>query len=154
MDWLYGEIDGTTDGADPFCNWLVTPSVLRENFTDPTAMSLMVWARMAPNEDPTNNSAIGAIGIIAWDAVSDDEPDPCPGPLTNPERDWMWLWYTPWVANDGTTADSVSHTWECDLQLRSKARRRLGNQTSLLVVAQSLIIPAQVHLHARVLIKE
>ncbi len=150
MDWVSGELNEVQVGATAFCQWLVLPSYLKENFTDPTAMALRVWAT-ASMTGAGITDAIAGVGIIAWDSVSDATPAPCPGPLTNPELDWMWLWKVPVT---GTTPNTTFYNDRCDSDRGSKARRKLGNQTSLLIVVQSLVLDFRYHIHARALIKE
>ncbi len=149
MDWYCGEAEGTV-GNSPFCTWLILPSVI-QLLQDPTAMAIRVAAVTSPVSAPGGNTSILAAGIIAWNYLDDSVPNPCPGPLTECDADWMWWWAAPDVAGPVI----VSANGGADTNILSKARRRLGNDQSLLLVAQTLgPVDHNFHIHARALIKE
>jgi hypothetical protein len=76
----------------------------------------------------------------------------CPGPLTNCDFDWAWWWGAPLTSNSGLQKFGNG---AADTNIISKARRRLGNDQALLVVAEALgEANWDFHMHARVLIKE
>ena len=150
MDWYCGNFDGITVEGVPECAWAILPSELHEETTDPTLMASRVALRNNPVTAPANNAAIAAFGIIAWNYVDDTVPTMCPDPLANCDFDWVWWHGSPRVVNDASPEGNGGS----DTQILSKARRRLGNDQSLLFVVSSVGQPWNFHLHARFLIKE
>ncbi len=152
MDWYCGDYEGVVPAGTAVCDWLILPSLLHENTTDPTLMATRVAAQMNIQVQ-ADNTSIAAIGIIAWNHVDDIVPVDCPGPLSNCDFDWIW-----WYAVPATAAVSPGHLWGnggADTTILSKARRRLGNDSSLLVVVEALGTGSwDFHMHARLLVKE
>ncbi len=155
MDWYCGDFNGliAPGTGNIQCDWLILPSELHEQTTDPTLMATRVAlaAEVAGGGTLTNNESIVALGIIAWNYVDDTIPTPCPGPLRDCDADWIYWWAAPGVP----TTSGVFHTnGGADTNILSKARRRLGNDQSLLIAVESLVQSYNFHLHARCLIKE
>ena len=154
MDWICGEL--TTNDVTPglkSCHWLIPPSQIRDRFTDPTLMATMSWGAIG-FDDIAMSGAIAGFGIIVWNAASDTDPtgDECPGPLTDCDADWQFLWYDPRIAGE---APGVEKNIEGpELLIRSQAKRRLGNDKGILLVAETQIQAANFHWHVRALIKE
>ena len=149
MDWICG--DATLNGVsvDTACTWLVPPSDLRTQFTDPTLMSTMVWGSVAPTTS-AGSGAVAGFGIIVWSATPDDSvPTECPGPITECEYDWLYLHIYPMLPGTAVALFNGDN-----LDRRSQAKRRLGNDKGILLVAQSLVTTSNFHYHVRCLIKE
>jgi len=153
MDWECGDEDGIVAADTKNCRWLVPPSILRDGYTDPTLMSTMVWLAFLANAVPTSGDIAG-FGIIVWNGVSDVDPagDECPGPITSCEADWVYLFLHPMVAgsNIALTAAGTGN----ELDRRSQARRKIGNDKGILFVAETVGIAGEFHIHTRHLIKE
>ncbi len=81
----------------------------------------------------SNNSAITA-GVIAWDDVNDTVPADPPLPNSNPELDWMIR--SPILLPPAAAAGSLIFQQD-DTFAQSSAKRRLGNQSGLLLVVES-----------------
>jgi hypothetical protein len=165
MDWIVGEIDSSTvglAGTPPVCAWVCDPPQLTNDFTDPTLMALRVWGSCQPTGTTSPTSAF-AFGVIAWNYVTDPAtgqavlPNPCPRlintfPQGCQDEDWVYQWLVPSAGGEPATAASVRYI-EGSERL-SKARRRLGNDKGLLMVAQGATSSYNFHIHVRALIKE
>ncbi len=151
MDWICGDSDGTIVN-DKFCRWLVPPSILREDFTDPTLMSTMVWLSLVL--EGGNSTSVVGFGIIVVSAFDDADPvaAACPGPISDCDADWVYLNYAP-----SAGLGSVIATMDTELDRRSQAKRRLGNDKAILLVFEGFSLGAASaagHAHVRCLIKE
>ena len=152
MDWECGDFNGGLAADTRACHWLVPPSELRDGYTDPTLMATMAWGRFAGT--PNSAGDIAAFGIIVVSAFDDADPvgDACPGPITDCNADWIYLHYVPYVPFAGSLV--VSGPDVSELDRRSSARRRLGNDKGILLVAENVGIAVDFHWHVRCLIKE
>ncbi len=154
MDWECGELEVGLAANEKFCRWLIPPSELRDKYTDPTLMSSMVWGMMSHTADVADASSLGAFGIIVVSAFDDAELTGanCPGPISDCSADWAYLFLGPTaVAGSSTVSYSIG---SCDLDRRSQAKRRLGNDKAILLVAETKSDFFYMHLHVRCLIKE
>jgi hypothetical protein len=150
MDWECGDLNTNISGV-PVCKWLVPPSELRERYTDPTLMSTMVWLSLVSDGAATSSDAIGAFGIIVVSAFDDNNPTgvACPSPINDCDADWVYLNYAT------TVIGSVGQvSMDTELDRRSQAKRRLGNDKGILLVFDSLNQDYNGHAHIRCLIKE
>ncbi len=152
MDWECGNIDAIV-GGNKVCKWLIPPSELIAGYTDPTLMSTMVWLTLHTVGASTSNQPIAGFGIIVVTAFSDAAPtgDACPGPVTDCDADWVYLNFAPAV--NGVV---VQTTMGSELDRRSQAKRRLGNDKAILLVLEEFSGLANFngHAHVRCLIKE
>ncbi len=151
MDWECGDLSASVGDGVKLCKWLIPPSELRDRYTDPTLMASMVWGGMSTS-DPTVDTT-GGFGIIVWSAASDVDPtgDECPGPLTQCDADWAYTFYGPFTPTPGR----VSLYCNTELDRRSSAKRRIGNDKGILLVAETFETPGiAFHFHVRCLIKE
>ncbi len=154
MDWICGDlnVEGFSN-PDRVCKWLVPPSELREGFTDPTLMSTMVWLTLIPQGQPTSTAPIAGFGIIVVFVFDDAEPvgDACPGPITDCSADWVYLNY--YLATPGIGGGVSMGT---ELDRRSQAKRRLGNDKGILFVFEAFGASQNFfgYAHVRCLIKE
>ena len=108
------------------------------------------------SSNPVGGSII-ALGVIAWDYVDYSvdpaaTPEPCPNPLEDCELDWVFLWTLPLVGTTGAFLGGNANGPDRDRA--SKAKRRLGSQSSILVVIASIGVTVNYHAHVRCLIKE
>ncbi len=151
MDWECGDFDAVA-GNNRLCRWLIPPSQFRERYTDPTLMSTMVWLSLAiPAQG--DNTGVVAFGIIVVSAFDDVDPsaDACPGPISDCNADWVYLNVAP-----GFTYGARETSMNTELDRRSQAKRRLGNDKGILLVYEGLFLttPGDFHAHVRCLIKE
>ncbi len=157
MDWYCGDFDGTVATAENKCKWLIKPSQMHA-LSDPTVMALrMAFIYGIGDAGAATNQSIISFGVIAWNYLSvdgvpdDDPPTDCPSPITQCDADWLWLVDNPFAigntGNGGNAFGPESH-------VSSKARRRLGNDKSLLLVVDAFASGYNFHAHGRVLVKE
>jgi len=122
--------------------YLVLPSTVREQYTDPTLTVTRV-ALTIENED-VDDWAAGAWGVIAWDDRDDTVPGAgeLPDPEDDPEFDWILhnFYRIPpartshtFIYPGGAIETSVSH-----------AQRKLGNTKGILLVCSSAAVAATV----------
>jgi hypothetical protein len=153
MDWECGDHDATVNAGERSCKWLIPPSELREKYTDPTLMSTMVWLNLSSSAEGGSNVGVAGFGIIVVSAFDDIEPagTACPGPVTDCSADWVYLNYVPLTL--GKIGFSTMNT---ELDRRSQAKRRLGNDKGILLVFESFAGGQTFngHAHVRCLIKE
>ncbi len=154
MDWECGDIERIVPAGTKQCEWLIPPSELKAGYTDPTLMSTMVWGQSQMTSTGADASSVLGFGLIVVSAFSDVNPtgDDCPGPLTDCDADWVYLWLAPTAVR---TVSTVTYTiGSSDLDRRSQAKRRLGNDKAILLVVESIGSEFAAHYHARCLIKE
>lgn len=156
MDWECGGQDGALLAADQKdCDWLIPPSDFRTGYTDPTLMSTMVWGQFV-SIGPAGVTGIAGFGIIVVSAFDDAAPTAasCPGPVSDCDADWVYLFLAPFAQQDAGVRES--HSPSVELDRRSQARRRLGNDKAILLVSELVGTSTDVnyHWHVRCLIKE
>ncbi len=61
----------------------------------------------------------------------------CPGPVTDCDADWVYLNYAPGLNGQNVVAFNGT-----DLDRRSQAKRRLGNDKGILLVAEGIALTA------------
>ncbi len=159
MDWYAGSVNGAVAATSSNVGWAILPSQLHPE-TDPTLMALRISATIRLGQTAVNGSIVG-VGIIAHPylttagVASDALPGAAnfPTPVTMGDADWAYLWLCPEATNIalGTICDNQLGPQGLSL---SKARRRLGNNQSLLVVIQTISLSVDYHIHVRSLIKE
>jgi hypothetical protein len=145
VDWEAAQFAGFVPNGGIFCDWIVEPDFINQNLTDPTLMATR-WFGSFQNTFPTLGFA--AAGIIAWNFVDPFLPPvECPDPISDGDFDWITRFVCTFTAATAVITISDSS------QLVSQARRRLGNDSSLL-----LVISTEINLNfivdARCLIKE
>ncbi len=154
MDWECGDLDEAVAADTRVCRWLIPPSVLREGYTDPTLMSTMVWGMVQHTTTGPDVISVAALGIIVVSAFDDADPvaAACPGPITDCDADWVYLFFAPTaVQSASVVTTSIGNS---ELDRRSQAKRRLGNDKAILMVAEALNDDYAAHMHVRCLIKE
>ncbi len=151
MDWECGQLAEAVPATGKTCRWLIPPSEFRTGYTDPTLMSTMVWVNMRQDATAAAGHLI-AFGVIVWNAASDAElvGDLCPGPISDCDADWVYLFFGP------NTLEAQVRNWSPtgDLDRRSQAKRRIGNDRGILLVGETVGVAGFVHAHVRCLIKE
>ena len=142
MDWI-GAATGATQvlaAGTRNAQYLVLPSELQAQFTDPTLMRTVAQADI---RSLVAGTIFGAVGIITWDDVNDTPPaaGEAPGPFANPNADWLWHSYF-FNANGGLV---VQATFSDGFATRadSKARRRLGTHRGILMVVENSSLSGQ-----------
>ncbi len=156
MDWECGHIDGTQAAGTKTCKWLVLPSVLRDKYTDPTLMASMVWGVSSISGTGPVSAPVHGFGIIVVSAFDDADPlaAACPGPLTDCNADWVYLFYDTVSVAGASPFVNTGGPAGCDLDRRSSAKRRLGNDKGILLVSEAEEGGFLFHYHVRCLIKE
>ncbi len=133
MDWGGGFVTATFTGTSVASAYLLPPLAARNSYVDPTIMRILMRFGLRIDFVSSNNSAIVA-GVIAWDDVNDTVPTDPPLPFANPELDWMIR--SPILLPTAAAQGSVVYQQD-DTFAQSSAKRRLGNQSGLLLVVQS-----------------
>jgi hypothetical protein len=80
-----------------------------------------------------------AAGLIRWDSIDDDPPDPlsAPGPLTHCNLDWINRYVATYFTNfNGQFAIQTQGLF--DIVHLSEAKRRLGNDSGILFCAEAI----------------
>ena len=81
-----------------------------------------------------------------------------PGPISDPDADWMWVHYDIFASGDATAQDGSVNNQSKGGTLDTKAMRRFGTNENLIVVAEAVsrggTPPMLGGLVARVLIQE
>ncbi len=152
MDWECAQL-ASNGVVGISAAWVVLPSVMKTRYTDPTLMASRWFLGAKTTVAQGASAGFAAVGLIAWDAVSDAVPALIPDPLQQCELDWITRFVWPIPAGDPIT---ILNGVDFDLAHLSKAKRRLGNQTSILYVATVTAVSGAVNFAAdvRVLIKE
>ncbi len=152
MDWECIQADVTLGANTKACAWILDPVEVITDYTDPTLMATRQFSSIRSGTTAAGTGIFAAIGIIAWDGISVATPTPCPGPLTDCNLDWVVRIVG--VQPDGTAAGTLLNPNIFDNTHLSKARRRLGNQTGLLVSFETEGGTFAFAIDIRVLIKE
>jgi hypothetical protein len=101
-------------------------------------------------------AAIG-IGLIAWSSKDDNIPSPgdTPLPLSDGELDWINRWVLPLPLGFNAAGDDIFFQNLDDVHL-SKAKRRLGSDNGILIVAETKLVTNfwSISADVRCLIKE
>ena len=137
-DWEYAiaQIQLAGGVTATLCDWLIPPTYVRENYTDPTLMATRWFVNLRLGNAGATANALGvAVGIIAWDGIDDSAPlaSECPGPITHGDLDWITRFAIPVPSAE----IGASYALVLDTTHLSEARRKLGNQTSLLISAET-----------------
>jgi hypothetical protein len=154
MDWEGAQISTTGLAASQKASgYVVLPSAVRDFYTDPTLMFTHVYLQMKTEQ--ATGSPWGAIGlgIITWSDINDVAPlsADAPGPINNTDLDWIWRFVQP----VGPLSASSYYGQLLDSSTMSKAKRRLGSDHGILVVAENLTSASLAfYMDVRVLIKE
>jgi len=136
MDWIGASTTGTQTLAtnDTVAQYIVLPSEIRDQFTDPT----LVRTRGQFVCSGITGGFSAAVGIIDWLDNNDTPPAAAeaPSPLIA-TFDWIWHSYI-----FTTTAGGVlSGNWTdggTGRSIDSKAMRRLGGRKGILIVVSNL----------------
>jgi len=134
MEWKSAQVYDFSEGmgngsAGTFCSWILQPTFLDQEFTDPTVMATrMLWQFQATGTPVL--STMWAAGVIVWDGYLNNLPDVCPSPLDG-SLDWLVRQVHPYAETApnalGTPQDSIYY---------SKARRKLEKPQGVLFVVQ------------------
>jgi hypothetical protein len=156
MDWYHAQITVANLGINQhIAEWLILPSDIQENLTDPTLMAIRAFLNMRTTSECcfTGFGGFAGIGVIAWNYVDDNVPLDIPQVLSpDGDMDWIarWIGVAPMTTPAGTNLNPNIF----DNTHLNKARRRLGNDRSLLVVFETVDISANYAIDLRALIKE
>ncbi len=151
MDWEGSVTLPQTIGANSIgTHYIVTPSTVSEEFTDPT----LTRSRLQLTIENAAGYGMGAYGIIAWPDKNDTSPGAleAPDPFLNPSMDWVMHGY--FLIPSGTNL--IYPGGGSEGALESKAQRKLGNMYGILFVISTHASSASVvyATGARCLIKD
>ncbi len=156
MDWYHSQSFVSLGPGQKSSTWHILPSVIQPDLTDPTLMALRAFLQFRLDAGTTTGTGFVALGIIAWSYVTDAAPTlaaDTPSVMSpDGDMDWIARWVSP-VLN-GTNAGTLLSPNIFDNTHLVKARRRLGNDRSLLIVYESVNLSASIALDLRTLIKE
>jgi hypothetical protein len=140
MDWEDGRVScNLTPGT--FCrDWIVFPLRLREDYTDPTLMASRWFLSIvaATGFIEVIPGAVVGVGLIAWSSKDDNIPAPGDTPLAvgDGELDWINRWLFPIPQGFNPDAGQIFQPMLDNVHL-SKAKRRLGSDMGILLVAEA-----------------
>jgi len=158
VDWIGAQVNADLFILPPaigtVCEWVVTPSEIAEQFTNPTLMA----TRMKVAYDALVTLGAGtfqfvAVGLIEWMAAADTLPTPCPDPLLDTDFDWIIRQVFPVGAIAGTSVE-ISGNTDFGEDYMSAAKRRLETGSGLLLAISVESLTANVQVDVRCLIKE
>ncbi len=162
MDWENARMDCVLIPGNSFCSdWALYPSVVQELYTDPTLMASRWFVSASADTglvEFLTGAAIG-IGLIAWSGRFDTSvvggPD-TPLPLSDGNLDWILRYVLPIPSGYNPAADQLHGEAMWDNHHLSKAKRRLGQDHGILMVAESKQITNfwSINIDVRMLIKE
>jgi hypothetical protein len=136
MDWEYVFFRiGEFQDADKATLYVVLPSELNKEYTDPTLMATRAIFTAKTNGLPTAGGASVSLGVIAWDDINDTAPigAEAPGPISNGNLDWVLRQTFPIAVG---TPSGTTYSLALDEMYMSKARRRLGTSRGVLAVIE------------------
>ena len=136
MDWAGGQTGAVISLApNTFsAGYIVSPSTIRTEYTDPTLVRTRGMAIFGRTQA---GFIAGAIGIIDWPDVDDVTPAAADIPLPASFADMDWIWYKHLLGQPVVVSSQLK---DIDIEIDSKAMRRLGNRKGILLVVQSLAI--------------
>jgi hypothetical protein len=150
VDWEGGQFIGGLGANSIFCDWVIEPDFINQNLTDPTLMAIR-WQGEFFHGTAPGIPSIAAAGLIAWNFVDPFFPPlECPDPILDADFDWVARFVIPQVGNGA----AVLHAITADSLLMSQARRRLGNDKSILFVIATEVFPTDFVVDVRCLLKE
>jgi len=153
MDWYHSESAGFNPPNTHSAAWHILPSVIQPDLTDPTLMAARAFVGMRTLSYSTALGAFVGIGLIAWNYVDDATPLQIPS-VQAPDGDFDWIARWVGIVHPSTLPGTDLNPNIFDNTHLVKARRRLGNDRSLLVVFQTVAVSAYIALDLRTLIKE
>jgi hypothetical protein len=151
MDWECAQFGASLGVNGCQAQFVVAPSVVRDLYTDPTLFATRWFVQIVTGAGGLNFNA--AIGIIAWDSIDDIPPtgaSEVPCPLTHCNLDWIVRYAVPSATGSGALVTNLV----LDSTHLSKARRRLGNQTGILIVAETDGLAANFGADVRCLLRD
>jgi hypothetical protein len=154
MDWYHSQGLGGVAPGDRIGGWHILPSVIQPDLTDPTLMATRIVAS-GRTAATTLFGGFAGVGLIRWNYINDALPDPLPN-VFSPDGDMDWIARVVTAVPSGTLAGSILQFSFLDKQYESKARRRLGNDSSLLIVFANEVDQSDINFASdiRTLIKE
>jgi hypothetical protein len=153
MDWYHSETGQFLPANTHAAAWHILPSTIQPELTDPTLMALRAFIGIKTSQLPLALGAFVGVGVIAWNYVDDNIPLQIPSVMA-PDGDMDWIARWVGVALPGTFDGTQLNPNIFDNTHLVKARRRLGNDRSLLIVYQTVDVAAFIGMDLRTLIKE
>jgi len=151
VDWEGAQIVASLPPNSIFGFWVVEPDFINQNLTDPTLMATRwqgTWVSGSASD------GFFTWGLIAWNFVDPlVVPTDLPDPISNSDYDWIARGVG--AKFSGAGLQLFSHDGDSGGGAISQARRRLGNDSSILFVAATdLFVSATFILDVRCLLKE
>ncbi len=140
MDWIGSSTAAVITVAPGAVNaqYLVLPSEVQEQFTDPTLVrtrgDLIVTSALF-----ASGFMRAAVGIIPWDDSNDTPPvsPETPSPLSSTSMDWIWHDWIFQPVSTGNLSYQASIGSAGGTAVDSKAMRRLGGRRGILLVLEN-----------------
>ena len=152
FDWECAQVFGEGFPATGVgANWIVLPSTVRFEYTDPTLFATRIFFAARTDAAPLAGGSFIGFGVIAWDAIDDTVPTQIPRPITDCNLDWVTRAVAPVPL--GTPAGTV-FTLTFDFTHLSSARRRLGAERGILGVIETDNVAASISTDTRCLLRE
>ncbi len=154
VDWEGALFGVSLGGNSIYADWVVEPDFINQNLTDPTLMATRIQGNAFSNAG--GGGFFYAFGIIVWNFVDPFLPPiEIPDPLVNADYDWIIRGVGHSVTAGGATSFIDIHNADDGGTWSSQARRRLGNDRSILAVfATETFVSAQFGIDVRCLLKE
>jgi hypothetical protein len=148
VDWEGGQFTYVLPSNSFGADWVIEPNFINQNLTDPTLMASRIIASITT---ATTSLSFTMIGLIAWNFTDPfNTPLELPDPLAQTDYDWIIRWGVAWTGAFGEP--QYTHQGGEGLSV-SQARRRLGNDKSILLVV-STDFGVTCSVDARCLLKE
>ena len=158
MDWGGGRGSADLGPSTASRAWVLRPSDVQQLYTDPTLIRSILAFQFRLTVSPATSSwtAIGVIAVTGDPSNTATVPNAnaeYPHPLDDPQADWILRVPVPWAS--GTTVGSTASSLGAgDSWVNSRAMRRLGSDTGLMVIMESVAITGTWIYEYRYLIKE
>ena len=136
MDWIGASTTTSLviPANDTQANYIVLPSEVRDQFTDPTLVRTRGQLILSAGAAGITS---GACGIIDWTDNNDTPPaaGEAPSPLI---ATFDWIWHTYFFTTGATQLASFYNDGGSGQSIDSKAMRRLGGRKGILFVISLL----------------
>jgi hypothetical protein len=128
-------------GATSGSAYVVDPSTLRLDYTDPTLMYTLVQIAITTSAANLVGGGLIGFGLIEWMDVNDTIPTDPPLPVTDGDRDWIYRFVAPVPVNNSGAILTQFFSPGTEKLQESHAKRRLGQTKGILGVFQSFLSP-------------
>jgi hypothetical protein len=157
VDWIAAQsraaIGAYLVGNESRCAWVITPTELATQFTNPTLMATRmksIFRQTSPGA-AFNVFNLAGVGLIQWTAADDLLPLICPDVFLEADFDWIIRQVFPIPATSETGAEFIVDIAD---EYMSAAKRRLETGSGLLLVFTAENVSGTFQTDVRCLIKE